>query len=315
MRKPRPGEWPTLQDALAASALAEQGTQSGEHIRPLHWYVACRLCLEGGFNPDQISPRPPFTVVKRKKEKKLVISFDPQAGEAREETILGGLKTKNVDVVVTVSGIGPVVAVSLKGTLNAVRNLTNRMEEAVGDCTNLHLSYPSLVYAFWHVIRANRPGQLPLNAPAALRTRTKKDKTPPDECRSNDIAIRGEKPVATLERYHYALLGLADRSGTRNHITKYEAVALTLIDADDAGLGSVIDTFPKPDSPLLYQDLFQKIYREYYLRFVYQAPLLKGRTGRPGWAEDSPALENWRHPEYQPYPGDPEEDEVDEDEK
>ena len=44
--------------------------------------------------------------------------------------MLGGLKTKDVDVVVSKPGIGPCVAVSIKGTLNAFRNLTNRMEEA-----------------------------------------------------------------------------------------------------------------------------------------------------------------------------------------
>ena len=78
------------------------------------------------------------------------------AGSRGERTILGGLKTKDVDVVVAKHGIGPVMAVSMKGTLNAFRNLTNRMEEAVGDCTNLHISYPALVYGFLQVMRANR---------------------------------------------------------------------------------------------------------------------------------------------------------------
>ena len=36
-------------------------------------------------------------------------------------------------------GIGSCVAVSLKGTLNAYRNLTNRLEEAAGDCTRTYL--------------------------------------------------------------------------------------------------------------------------------------------------------------------------------
>src|SRR5579863_1344341 len=31
----------------------------------------------------------------------------------------------------------------------------NRMEEAAGDCTNIHLAYQGLVYAFWHIFRAN----------------------------------------------------------------------------------------------------------------------------------------------------------------
>jgi hypothetical protein len=63
-----------------------------------------------------------------------------------------------VDVVVTKPHVGPVVAVSMKGTLGAFRNLTNRMEEAIGDCTNLHISYPALVYGFFQVLRATKAG-------------------------------------------------------------------------------------------------------------------------------------------------------------
>lgn len=62
---------------------------------------------------------------------------------------------------VAINGIGPYIAVSMKGTLNAFRNLTNRMEEAVGDCTNLHITYPGLVYAFLTVLRANQEGPVP----------------------------------------------------------------------------------------------------------------------------------------------------------
>lgn len=68
-----------------------------------------------------------------------------------ERTVLGGLKTKNVDVVVTREGIGPVLAVSCK-----LRNLTNRMEETIGECTNLHITYPALVLGYLVLLRANR---------------------------------------------------------------------------------------------------------------------------------------------------------------
>jgi len=137
-------QWVSLTQALRAFACPSRVTQTSDHIRPLHWYVACRLCLEGGIPPDHITPRPPFTA----KGPGHVLEYDPLRGGTGEQTVLGGLKTKKVDVVVSVDGIGPVVAISLKGTLNAVRNLTNRMEEAGGDCTNLHMNYPSLVYAF-----------------------------------------------------------------------------------------------------------------------------------------------------------------------
>jgi hypothetical protein len=127
--------------------------QSSAHIKPLHWYVASRLVIEGGFRPDEIRPRPPFEV--KREGKRWVLHHSELRGGGQERTVLGGLKTKNIDVVVTKDGIGPVIAVSMKGTLGAFRNLTNRMEEAVGDCTNLHIAYPALVYGFLEVLRAN----------------------------------------------------------------------------------------------------------------------------------------------------------------
>jgi hypothetical protein len=35
-------------------------TQSQEHIKPTHRYLAMRLVLEGGFDPDEITPHPPL---------------------------------------------------------------------------------------------------------------------------------------------------------------------------------------------------------------------------------------------------------------
>ncbi len=54
--------WLDLHEALERFVRAEHGTHGQRHIKPLHWYIACRLCLEGGFDPDQITPRPPFRV-------------------------------------------------------------------------------------------------------------------------------------------------------------------------------------------------------------------------------------------------------------
>ena len=53
-------------------------------------------------------------------------------------------------------GLGPVLAVSCKGMTGAFRNLTNRMEETIGECTNLHITYPALVFGYLFVIRANK---------------------------------------------------------------------------------------------------------------------------------------------------------------
>lgn len=295
-KEPEACQWIDLHKALRAFALATHGTTSQRHIKPLHWYIACRLCLEGGFEPDEITPKPPFVVQETGtgSRRKRTIQFAPESGGSGEQTILGGLKTKQVDVVVTKKDIGPVIAVSMKGTLNALRNLTNRLEEAGGDCTNLHMTYPSLVYAYWAVIRGNRPGPVPYNAPKPLQS-------PDGMVRPNDIAVLDDgKPHQAVIRYHLALSGLTNRAGLRNEVSKYEAVALTLINVDEDSLGSVVEGFPPPDSPLHFNNLMPTIYKQYDLRFVHQAPDMKKLTWRKGWAEDSPALQGWKHAEYEP---------------
>jgi len=62
-------------------------------------------------------PRPPFRAERKGRRSTLV--HDPSRGGAGERTVYGGLKTKNVDVVVTKDGIGPVLAVSCKGAASA----------------------------------------------------------------------------------------------------------------------------------------------------------------------------------------------------
>ena len=80
------------QDADAAAVAMDRAP----YIKPLHWYVTCRLVLEGGFHPDELKPRPPFTVTRRRGQS--LVHFDPSAATGGEATILGGLKTKNVDI-------------------------------------------------------------------------------------------------------------------------------------------------------------------------------------------------------------------------
>ncbi len=59
VRRRRTCEWITRTEALRHFATYEGPTQSQQHIKPLHWYVACRLVLEGEFHPDELIPRPP----------------------------------------------------------------------------------------------------------------------------------------------------------------------------------------------------------------------------------------------------------------
>jgi len=176
------------------------------------------------------------------------------------------LKTKQVDVVVSKAGIGPCLAVSVKGMLGAFRNLTNRMEEAAGDCMNLHITYPALVYGFLQVLRANYES---------------------DGVRGNDVAIRSSGAIAPdITRYHDAMVGLMDRQGVRNDVGRYESVALALVDTRKSTYGEVIDEFPLADSPLVITRFFSKLYKIYDMRFVYAAPALVNKTQRLVWAPE-----------------------------
>lgn len=272
--------WITLERALAEFVYPAGRTQTQAHIRPLHAYVACRLVVEGGFLPDEITPRPPFVVEQRSGAPSLV--HRPEAGGSGEQTVLGGLKTKDVDVTVVKPQIGPCLAVSVKGTLNAFRNLSNRMEEAVGDCTNLHLTYPNLVYGFLHILRANREGPRRDEERRILLAGTD------GNLRSNDIAIRKDGAIVeSIRRYHDVLLGLTGRRGLRNDLTRYESLAVALACTEPP---AILPDWPGADSPLRFETFFDELFREYDQRYVFAAPRLAGRTERVVWRADSPAF-------------------------
>jgi len=270
-------QWVSLKQALSVFAAAKTDTQTQDHIRSLHWYIASRLVIEGGFLPDEITPRPPFVV--RQSRHGPVLEHDPEAGKGGERTVLGGLKTKMVDVVVTKNGIGPVAAVSVKGTVGAFRNLTNRMEEAVGDCTNLHMSYPALVYGFFQVIKATREGP---------------------GVKPNDVAIRSDGQISDqISRYHDALARLAGRDDTRSDVTKYEAIGMLLASPDQSSLGEVVEGYPAAGSPLLFEGFFETLYGQYEQRFIFAAPSLKTITRRLEWSPDSPVIDDCRTAGYE----------------
>lgn len=168
------------------------------------------------------------------------------------------------------------------------------MEEAVGDCTNLHIAYPVLVYAFWHVMRANREGPIlsgsekilgPVGSPV----------------KPADVAIAGTgEPSSFIRRYEFAMAGLTGRAGLRDESSRYEAIGLTLASVDPPIMGTVLSTFPASESPLHMKNMFETIYRQYDLRFVYQAPDLSSRTRRLEWSRDSPALNFVSNADFEP---------------
>jgi len=146
--------------------------------------------------------------------------------------------------------------------------------------------YPALVYGFLQVMRANRetPGMPP-----------------------NDIAICQDGQIAELiRRYHDVLARLADRADVRAETTKYEAVALTLVDPDPPCDGEIITAFPRAGSALMLADFFEKLYTQYDQRFIYAAPALATTTRRLEWAPESPVLRDPRVEGYNPRVGGPE---------
>lgn len=284
-------QWTNQADALAAFAEFTGKTQSASHIKPLHWYVACRLVVEGGFDPDDIVPRPPFRVQKRSGKAPL-LHFDAKLGEGGERTVLGGLKTKNVDVVVTREGIGPVLAVSCKGVTGAFRNLTNRMEETIGECTNLHITYPALVLGYLVLLRANRQVEIALDdglqAAEELGWAGEGTKT----LTANDIAIEeGGDPVKSIVRFHNALRELVGRRGIRDDVSRYEAIGFGLVEMHGEQRSSLFGSFPTEDSPLNLTGFFDTLYARYDERFVVSAPDLSSVTRRHAWNPASPGLQ------------------------
>ena len=176
------------------------------------------------------------------------------------------------------------MAVSCKGAIGAYRNLTNRMEEAVGDCTNLHITYPAMVFGYMFVMRANRGS-------AESVKMENSELTPGRVLQPNDIAIAPDgRPVASIVRFHAALRELTQRRGIRNDVSRYEAVALGLVESNQGQPGDLLEEFPQTDSPLQIERFFGELLRHYDERYVYSAPDLKKLTRRIEWSPTSPAF-------------------------
>lgn len=222
--------------------------QSGEHIKPLTQYCAARLVIEGGFPPEWVSPRPPLKS-KRLTNARYELSYAPDEADDSEARVLGGIKYKDVDVTVLVPGVGPALAISAKNTGNAFRNLTNRMEEALGECTNIHLMYPGFVFGFLHFIRFRRINGA--DKPDASFTRE-------------------GQPLPAIMRFHEVLVSLTGRRLITDPVMRYEAVGLVIYSCDNTN--SLWGQFPPVNSEVHFSRFFDTLYKFYDLRFAYPDP-------------------------------------------
>jgi len=250
---------PTLQDGLFGLCGAAR-TQSGEHIKPIHAYCATRLVIEGGLPPDWVNPRPPLSS-SRLSNAVHRLKHAPEAANKAETRVLGGIKYKDVDVVCVVPGLGPALGISAKSTGNAFRNLTNRMEEALGECTNVHLMYPGFVFGFLHLIKFNRES---------------------DVGNPQDASFDEENlPLPAIKRYHEVLTALAGRTSLTDPGMRYESVGLLVYRCSGAR-AHVWSKYPSPDSPVHFSRFFQRLYDLYDLRFGYPDP--DGPNIRKEWS-------------------------------
>ncbi len=234
-------------------------TQSGGHIKAIHQHCSDRLVLEGGFRPEWLRPTPPLAS-NHKTNREYRLSLSPKSQSESEQTVFGGIKGKNIDVTVDVPGLGPALGISAKSTGNAFRNLTNRMEEALGDCANIHMMYPGFVFGFLHFIKFAKIGEV--DAQDA----------------SFDIE---EKPLQKLVRYHSVLTSLSGRTSITDPPMRYESVGLVVYKCT-ADRVQIWPHYPPTESPVHYLNFYQRLYDMYDLRYAY--PDESGKNHRKAWA-------------------------------
>ncbi|HEV2342206.1 MAG TPA: hypothetical protein VGS15_10455 [Candidatus Acidoferrales bacterium] len=248
----------TLQDGIIRLCNVI-GTQAGEHIKPIHAHCAARLVLEGGFPPEWVSPRPPYSS-KRISNAVHALQYTEGAADKVERRVLGGIKYKNVDVTAVVNGLGPSLGISAKSTGNAFRNLTNRMEEALGECTNVHMMYPGFVFGFLHLIKFAKESETGNPQDASFNEKN--------------------EPLAPIRRYHEVLVGLSGRNAITDPGMRYESVAL-LVYRCRGSRAEIWPKYPSPESPVHFSRFFQRLYDLYDLRFAYPDP--DGPNNRKAW--------------------------------
>jgi len=256
---------PTLEQAIGALC-GEAKIQSGQHIKLVHAHCSNRLVVEGGFPPEWLHRRPALKC-KAGPDNSYGLAYSAESEDRAEQSVLGGMKYKNLDVTVFPPGIGPSLGISVKSTGNAFRNLTNRMEEAPGDCVSIHMMYPGFVFGFLHLIKFGRVE---------------------DGLNGNDASFDArDRPLDSIVRYHNALCALNGRSTISDPPMRYESIGI-LVYRYFEGKVEIWPNYPAADSPVHYSKFFQRLYDAYDLRYAY--PDARGQNHRKSWAVGSGIL-------------------------
>lgn len=150
---------------------------------------------------------------------------------------VGGYYTKELDLAISSSNSGPLVAVSLKTMMRSVgKNVNNRWEEAVGDAANLHARFPMLALGYLMIV------------PYAST----------DNDGRTEHIVDGGGPTTLGRSIEQKLRGLGNRQRAVDLPSSYEEVALCVIDFA-ANPVTIHPTFPGDASGLRIENFFDRL--------------------------------------------------------
>lgn len=155
------------------------------------------------------------------------------------------------------------------------------MEEALGECTNVHLMYPGFVFGFLHFIKFSKQSEVG---------------NPQDASFGED-----DNPLAAITRYHEVLVALSGRNSITDPGMRYESVGL-LVYRCRGDQAEIWPHYPHPDSPVHFSRFFRRLYELYDLRFAYPDP--DGPNVRKEWQPRGPAIRD-RFDENLAFPWEP----------
>jgi hypothetical protein len=188
-----------------------------------------------------------------------------------DPTVIGAYLPKTVDVVALHPTAGPTLAISVKSlTRGVTKNLTNRVEEYVGEATNLHTRYPMLVFGFLLVLEIRTVARTPSDPDIMFDERD-------GELVPRPLAVRVMERVRTFGDRRL----LTDPVGSYEATTTLFAINWT---APDSGLGpgpvSFSTTQPPRWSDLSIQRFFLRLSEIYQERNPMLVPRdrLEGRV-------------------------------------